>query len=310
MRRTRKRPLPPTWSGPTARSRSGSCSALISFFFLSITVNVLSGGPRAVGDKQPYGLDVRRWLKRTSVQNIAHVGGRPVGGAGVPALVGWAAVTGSGRARGGGCCSRHRLRLDAAALLARSRCATAGITARPGSDAPVVRGPQETASRSCSYSLVLFGTSLLVPVASMGLVYAGAAVVLGGWFVWRALRLWRGPRRPSRCACSASRSSTSRLLFAAVAADALDRLTPTNTDLPHTPVAPCEHRVVHRGGGPDDRVPARAVRRRRRGSFPATWLLMLFLGNVGVNASFWGAPPAGILMTFFVAGTGGLSRTV
>ena len=44
------------------------------------------------------------------------------------------------------------------------------------------------------------------------------------------------------------------------------------------------------------------------GSFPATWLLMLFLGNVGVNVGFWGALPAGILMTFFVAGTGGLSR--
>ena len=44
------------------------------------------------------------------------------------------------------------------------------------------------------------------------------------------------------------------------------------------------------------------------GSFPATWLLNQFLGNVGVNVSFWGALPAGILMTFFVAGTGGLSR--
>ena len=29
------------------------------------------------------------------------------------------------------------------------------------------------------------------------------------------------------------------------------------------------------------------------GSFPATWLLMLFLGNVGVNVGFWGALPAG-----------------
>jgi hypothetical protein len=35
---------------------------------------------------------------------------------------------------------------------------------------------------------------------------------------------------------------------------------------------------------------------------------MLFLGNVGVSVGFWGALPAGILMTFFVAGTGGLSR--
>jgi hypothetical protein len=44
------------------------------------------------------------------------------------------------------------------------------------------------------------------------------------------------------------------------------------------------------------------------GSFPATWLLILFLGNVGVNVGIWGALPAGILLTFFVAGTGGLSR--
>jgi len=44
------------------------------------------------------------------------------------------------------------------------------------------------------------------------------------------------------------------------------------------------------------------------GSFPATWLLMLFLGNIGVNVGFWGALPAGILLTFFVAGSGGLSR--
>jgi uncharacterized membrane protein AbrB (regulator of aidB expression) len=43
------------------------------------------------------------------------------------------------------------------------------------------------------------------------------------------------------------------------------------------------------------------------GSFPATWLLMLFLGNLGANVSFWGALPGGILITFFIAGSGGLS---
>ena len=30
-------------------------------------------------------------------------------------------------------------------------------------------------------------------------------------------------------------------------------------------------------------------------TFPATWLLMLFLGNVGVNVSYWGTLPLGIL---------------
>ena len=29
-------------------------------------------------------------------------------------------------------------------------------------------------------------------------------------------------------------------------------------------------------------------------TFPATWLLMLFLGNVGVHVSYWGALPLGI----------------
>jgi hypothetical protein len=44
------------------------------------------------------------------------------------------------------------------------------------------------------------------------------------------------------------------------------------------------------------------------GSFPATWLLMLFLGNVGLGTSFWGTLPAGILLTFFIAGTGSMHR--
>jgi hypothetical protein len=39
-------------------------------------------------------------------------------------------------------------------------------------------------------------------------------------------------------------------------------------------------------------------------SLPATWLLMLFLGNVELLVSFWGALPGGILFTFFVAGAG------
>jgi hypothetical protein len=39
-------------------------------------------------------------------------------------------------------------------------------------------------------------------------------------------------------------------------------------------------------------------------SFPATWLLMLFLGNLGLGLSFWGSLPGGILITFFAAGAG------
>lgn len=38
-------------------------------------------------------------------------------------------------------------------------------------------------------------------------------------------------------------------------------------------------------------------------TFPATWLLMLFLGNVGLSLSYWGTLPLGILVSALLAGT-------
>jgi hypothetical protein len=32
-------------------------------------------------------------------------------------------------------------------------------------------------------------------------------------------------------------------------------------------------------------------------TFPATWMLMLFLGNVGANVSYWGALPLGVVVS-------------
>lgn len=37
-------------------------------------------------------------------------------------------------------------------------------------------------------------------------------------------------------------------------------------------------------------------------TFPATWLLMLFLGNVGVHVSYWGALPLGIIVSVILGG--------
>jgi hypothetical protein len=37
-------------------------------------------------------------------------------------------------------------------------------------------------------------------------------------------------------------------------------------------------------------------------TFPATWLLMLFLGNVHLNQSYWGTLPLGILVSVLLAG--------
>ena len=38
-------------------------------------------------------------------------------------------------------------------------------------------------------------------------------------------------------------------------------------------------------------------------TFPATWLMMLFLGNVGLNLSYWGAFPLGILVSTLIGGS-------
>ena len=37
-------------------------------------------------------------------------------------------------------------------------------------------------------------------------------------------------------------------------------------------------------------------------TFPATWLLMLFLGNAGVLVSYWGTLPIGILVSALLGG--------
>jgi hypothetical protein len=41
-------------------------------------------------------------------------------------------------------------------------------------------------------------------------------------------------------------------------------------------------------------------------TFPVTWLLMLFLGNVGANVSYWGSLPLGTVVSLIIgAGSSG-----
>lgn len=37
-------------------------------------------------------------------------------------------------------------------------------------------------------------------------------------------------------------------------------------------------------------------------TFPATWLLMLFFGNLGVGLSYWASLPLGILVSALLGG--------
>jgi protoheme IX farnesyltransferase len=216
MRRTRGRPLPAHQVEPASALAFGYALGAFSFFFLSVTVNVLAAS-LALSAIAFYVFVYTMWLKRTSVQNIV------IGGAAgaVPALVGWAAVTGS-------------VGLAAWVLFAIVFVWTPphfwALAMRYSGDyraagipmLPVVRGAAETRRQILLYSLVLFGTSLLlVPAGSMGAIYAVAAVALGGWFVWRALRLWRGGAPADSMRLFRYSIVYLALLFAAVAADAL-----------------------------------------------------------------------------------------
>jgi protoheme IX farnesyltransferase len=87
---------------------------------------------------------------------------------------------------------------------------------------PVVRGEEEARRQIFLYSLVLFAATLvLVPVASMGPIYLATAVVLGGSFVFRALRLWREPSAAKAWGLFKFSVLYLGALFAAVAIDAL-----------------------------------------------------------------------------------------
>ncbi|MGQ0669483.1 MAG: heme o synthase [Actinomycetota bacterium] len=216
MKRTRSRPLPSHELDPEQALAFGFVLGGVSFFFLGITVNVLAAA-LALSAIAFYVFVYTMWLKRTSTQNIV------IGGAAgaVPALVGWAAVTGT-------------VGLPAWILFAivfvwtpphfwalamrySGDYAAAGVPMLP-----VVRGEDETRRQILLYALVLFATSLLLyPVAGMGSIYLATAIALGGLFVYRALRLWHRPSPALSMALFRYSIVYLGLLFAAVAADGL-----------------------------------------------------------------------------------------
>jgi protoheme IX farnesyltransferase len=216
MKRTRRRPLPAHRITPERALRFGFILGAASFFFLSMAVNVLAAS-LALSAIGFYVFVYTMWLKRSTTQNIV------IGGAAgaVPALVGWAAVTGT-------------VGVPALVLFAivfvwtpphfwalamrySDDYASAGVPMLPA-----VRGDVETRRQILVYSLVLFATTLvLVPLAAMGPVYVLTAVGLGGTFVYKAMQLWR--RSSPALAMRLFKFSILylALLFAAVAVDGL-----------------------------------------------------------------------------------------
>jgi protoheme IX farnesyltransferase len=220
MRRTRNRPLPRHAIGPQAALAFGIGLSIVSFAWLTVTVNLLSAllAASAIGF---YVFVYTLWLKRSTPQNIV------IGGAAgsVPVLVAWAAVTGT--------VGIPALVLFAIvfywtpphfwalALRYKGDYASAGVPMMP-----VVRGEAETARQITLYSLLMVAVSLLLfPAAGMGPIYLAAAIALGAAFLWYALRVQRH-LADGRAAIGLFRFSISylTLLFVAIAADSLIRL--------------------------------------------------------------------------------------
>ena len=188
MARTRLRPIPSGRMGARAVLAFGIALAAAATWLLGRFVNPLTAA-LALGGFYFYVLVYTRWLKRTTPQNIV------VGGAAgaFPPLVGWAAVTG---------------RVDltaiylflivffwtpphfwALALLKQTDYGRAGVPM-----APLIWGERETMDQMLWYTMILIALTVLpVSYGAFGLVYLGAALVLGGMLLAGVLRVRRDP---------------------------------------------------------------------------------------------------------------------
>ena len=218
MHRTRNRPLVTGAVRPTEAIVFAVALTVGSFVWLWAFVNLISAALAAAAALF-YVFVYSLWLKRTSIRNIV------IGGAAgaVPTLVGWTAVTGS---------------LDwppvvlfavifywtpphfwALAIRYRSDYEAADVPMLPA-----VAGLRATARRIVAYTLALWALTLvLVPVASMGVLYVMAALVLGAGFLALAVDVLRRPDPTRSMRLFGWSNAYIVLLFGAVAADVLIR---------------------------------------------------------------------------------------
>jgi protoheme IX farnesyltransferase len=215
-KRTRSRPVATGRIAPERALEFGLALSAFSFVLLGSLTNVLTAVLALVGNLF-YVLVYTRWLKRSTPQNIV------IGGAAgaVPPLVGWAAATGD-------------LTLPALALFAivffwtpPHFWALALLIRRDYEAAripmlPVVRGERETVKQILLYTLVLIAVTLVpFAIGLSGVPYLAAALVLGGIFLWLALRL-RSDLVPRQAAVLFHYSlAYLALLFVALAVDPL-----------------------------------------------------------------------------------------
>ena len=216
MHRTKKRPLPTHRIEPRKALVFGSVLGVAAFVLLWGTVN-LPAALLAVGALLFYVFVYTMGLKRTTPQNIV------IGGAAgaAPALVGWAAVTGTVEAPAlalfGIIFYWTPPHFWALSMRYENEYAAAGVPMMP-----VVYGRDETAKHIVLYSILLFAMCMIFfSVAQMGLIFLGAALILNGIFVVQSLRLRRRPATRSAWGLFRFSIYYLALLFAAMAIDQL-----------------------------------------------------------------------------------------
>jgi heme o synthase len=217
MARTSLRPIPSGRMAPLHVLGFGIGLAALALLVFALAVNRLSA-LLAFAGLVYYVFVYTRWLKRRSPQNIV------IGGAAgaFPPLVGWAAATGE--------VSFTALILFliifvwtpphfwALALVKQKDYARVGVPM-----APNVWGERKTMRQMLAYTLLLVPLTL-VPVLSgpLGLLYAGAALMLGIWLL-RGVLLVMHASSITQPAWALYRNSLLylALLFAAMAVDSL-----------------------------------------------------------------------------------------
>jgi len=214
MKRTADRPVASGRVSPAAAITYGTLLGCASFALLSLAVNPLAA-VLSLSGLLGYVFVYTLWLKRTTPQNIV------IGGAAgaVPPLVAWAATTGG--------LSGTPIYLFAIvffwtpphfwslSLLMKDEYARANVPMLP-----VVRGEAETRRHILLYAILLYAVSQLPFCAgAFGATYLVCSVVLGGVFIFGAVRLLRNPSRRTALRLYLYSLAYLALLFAAMVAD-------------------------------------------------------------------------------------------
>jgi protoheme IX farnesyltransferase len=184
MARTSKRPLPKGKLSTKAAIIFAGCLCLSSMIILAVMVNFLTA-VLTLASLVGYGFIYSVYLKRATPQNIV-IGG--VAGA-APPVLGWTAISGS--------LDPNSLLLFliifawtpphfwALAIARREEYAKADVPMLP-----VTHGVKFTRLHILLYTVILFVISLLPYVTLMsGPTYLFGAVVLGGWFLYYAIKM-------------------------------------------------------------------------------------------------------------------------